>query len=543
MRGVVVLQARTSSKRLPAKVLLPVAGIPLVVLAAKRAANSGRSVIVAISSDASDDELARTLDRHEIRVHRGSLLDPLSRLVGALAGFADDAPVVRLTADNVFPDGKLIDEIEHEFTAGSLEYVATNGEDSGLPYGVSVEITRVGHLREAEANATDPYDREHVTPYVIRKFGHSVFRGYTELRMAHFRCTVDLFEDYLNVCHVFSQVGDPIHATVTDLVTRLHHNEFQPVGHRAVPELVLGTAQLGADYGIANRSGQPTEVQATQMIKTAITNGVRYLDTARAYGASESVIGASLSGGWSDRVRIITKLSPLANCSQDAPGSLVRALTEASVFESCMRLGRSRLDVLMLHRANHMVDWNGQVLEHLMQLQANGLIGQIGVSVQTPEELDLALRAEPITFVQMPFNVLDHRWDDCSGLVQTAKRKRDLTLHVRSTLLQGLLTTPDAALWRRAHVADSRVVDDWLRDWASATGSLDVADFCLRYVRSQPWIDGIVLGMETIEQLRKNIAYFMRPMIPRDRLRDIEKTRPHLREDSLDPSRWVERAE
>ena len=69
----IVLQARTSSTRLPGKVLLPVCGLPLVVLAARRVARDGIETVVATSDDPSDDRLAETLGQYGIRHVRGAL--------------------------------------------------------------------------------------------------------------------------------------------------------------------------------------------------------------------------------------------------------------------------------------------------------------------------------------------------------------------------------------------------------------------------------------------------------------------------------------
>ena len=96
MNSVVVLQARTTSSRLPGKVLLPINGMPLVVLAAKRAANTGRRVIVATSMQDSDDGLAALLAHYDIPCFRGSLENTLDRVVEALSAFDDQTIVFRL---------------------------------------------------------------------------------------------------------------------------------------------------------------------------------------------------------------------------------------------------------------------------------------------------------------------------------------------------------------------------------------------------------------------------------------------------------------
>ena len=80
-----------------------------------------------------------------------------------------------MTADNVFPDGSLLDELEREFIQLGAEYLVCNGVNSGLPYGVSVEVTRVKYIREAKVKAVLDDDLEHVTPYIIRKYGTNGF--------------------------------------------------------------------------------------------------------------------------------------------------------------------------------------------------------------------------------------------------------------------------------------------------------------------------------------------------------------------------------
>ena len=81
---IVVIQSRLSSSRLPGKALLPIKGIPIIVLAVKRAANTGKNVIVVTSIDPSDDELCETLERHNIQYLRGSLNNVLDRFYNVL---------------------------------------------------------------------------------------------------------------------------------------------------------------------------------------------------------------------------------------------------------------------------------------------------------------------------------------------------------------------------------------------------------------------------------------------------------------------------
>jgi spore coat polysaccharide biosynthesis protein SpsF len=111
MRTVVILQVRSTSTRLPGKALLPVAGFPSSVLAALRAGNKGHEVLVVTSSEASDDALAESFRERGITVVRGPLDDVLTRFALATANLPEDCLVIRLTGDNVVPDGELVEEL------------------------------------------------------------------------------------------------------------------------------------------------------------------------------------------------------------------------------------------------------------------------------------------------------------------------------------------------------------------------------------------------------------------------------------------------
>ncbi|HYS89230.1 MAG TPA: glycosyltransferase, partial [Bradyrhizobium sp.] len=122
-------------------------GIPVAALCALRAANRGGDVVVATSTDPSDDVLSGKLSEYSIRVIRGPLNDVLGRFVVATADLAADDLVVRLTADNVFPDGEFIERLVREFRSTGADYLGTNPPLDGLPYGVSAEVFSVRILR------------------------------------------------------------------------------------------------------------------------------------------------------------------------------------------------------------------------------------------------------------------------------------------------------------------------------------------------------------------------------------------------------------
>ena len=536
--ALVIIQARTNSSRLPGKVLLPIAGLPLIVLAARRAANAGANVIVATSNETTDDVLANVLVDAGIQCFRGSLEDALGRIVAALEGYDDATLVFRLTADNVFPDGNLLCEMEEDFLAKGIDYLCCNGVQSGLPYGMSAELMRAGHLREANHYATSQHDREHVTPYIRRTYGEAYFQRYKSLNKGLYRCTVDSLDDYLSVQFVFDGVPDPEKVPALALVERLSKAPLQPAQTKPASKLVLGTAQLGMAYGIANQTGMPSQQQADDLIKTAIVNGVHWLDTASAYGHSEQVIGRCLKSGWQERVNVITKLGLLEDCPNEATEAIVKTFVDQSIFRSCTSLLSQTIDVLMLHRMEHQKKWAGAAWGQLLEHKTAGRIKALGVSVQVPDELLVALEDAAIEFIQMPFNVLDWRWDELIPKIRVAKTQRALTVHVRSSLLQGLLLSTDPDHWRRANVDSPAPIHAWLKQVAVDLDVPTVVTFCLNYAKSLDWVDGVVVGIETKAQLLENIHIFTSDDFTEEQLERVSALRPKVASQTLNPSQW-----
>lgn len=535
---IVIIQARTSSQRLPAKVMLPIKGMPIAILAAKRASNTGKKTIVTTSIEASDDGLVSLLDRYDVESSRGSLDDVLGRIVHTLSEYEDDTIVFRLTADNVFPDGYLLDEMEAEFLNKKISYMICNGIDCGVPYGMSAEVTRLSLLREANRNSVSKFDREHVMPYIVRKYGTYFFKKYKSINKGHFRCTIDCFDDFINIQRVFETVLDPIKVSSIELIKLLENTPMQPLSSKLTSKLVLGTAQLGGAYGINNSFGQPSHKAGKEIIKEAVSNGVIYLDTANSYGESEHVIGNFLKDGWSERVKVITKLSNINPNDLIESNKHVEKFVDASIYQSCSRLGTNVLDVLMLHRADHITKWKGAVLERLLELKSNGVINKLGVSVQSPSELEQVLGNSDIEFIQLPFNLLDWRWEKLVLPILAEKKKRNLNIHIRSVFLQGLLLSKSEKHWKHAHVNGSYEIRAWIEDQVKVNQRAGILDLCLSYVNSHDWIDGVVLGMETKKQLVENINFFNSTSLSSEQVKAIHSSRPRLEFKSLDPSSW-----
>lgn len=541
----IVLQARTSSSRLPAKSLLPIGGLPLAVLCARRLGAAGHEVVLATSEDPSDDLLAQTAQHAGLKVFRGSLNNVLQRFVRCTADLADGDIVVRATGDNPLPDGRFVGALIERFGAAGGDYFATTSPDDGLPYGLSAEVFRAGALRSVASSTPDALDFENVTTTLRRRAGAKGIvakRTFFEEDLSRLRVTVDTLEDYLAMAALFAEVGDPVAEAWDALVRRLASRHSAAASAPSAPapadgrsSLALGTIQLGQKYGIANISGQPGEAEAAEMLALALRSGITHLDTARAYGDAEARIGRLLPARAASTVKIVTKLLPLDGLPDDAPAREVRATVDASVFRSCRDLRRERLDVLMFHRSADMFRWHGAALARLAELADEGVIGALGASVYTPDEAAACLAEKRIAVLQLPFNLLDARWLNGSFASAIAGRK-DVQVHVRSVFLQGLLVN-DAARWPE-WVAERRELAAKIEGLSRKLGRKSRADLCIAYVRSFPWVATLVLGAETLRQLEQLVPLASEPALTEQQAREVQAAFAGVPERLLNPARW-----
>ena len=159
-----ILQARMSSSRLPGKVLRPLLDVPMIGRQLERVSRAERmdKLVVATSTEQTDDPLAAYCRSIGVETFRGSLDDVLDRFIGAAAAFGPADHVVRLTADCPLADPQVIDDCIALHLDSGADYT-TNGVQRSYPIGLDVEAVRLGVLTAAASEAADPYEREHVT--------------------------------------------------------------------------------------------------------------------------------------------------------------------------------------------------------------------------------------------------------------------------------------------------------------------------------------------------------------------------------------------
>lgn len=255
-----------------------------------------------------------------------------------------------------------------------------------------------------------------------------------------------------------------------------------------INRLALGTAQLGQDYGIANKVGQISFGEAKESLFMALLNGVDTLDTAISYGDSEAVMGKI----GIEKFRVITKLP-------EVPKSLnVRSWITSQLKLSLSRLSVNSVYGLLLHRPWQLKGQLGnEILLTLEELKQSGIIKKIGISIYDPEDLD-GLPLKAIDIVQAPYNIFDRRLF-ASG---AAAKLKDLgiELHARSIFLQGLLLIPR----EDRPVKFLRWSDHWLK-WDSWLDQQRVSALraCMSFALSRVEIDRVIVGFDSTSQLKE----------------------------------------
>lgn len=207
MNVVAIIQARMSSSRLPGKVLLPLAGKPVIehVVSRVRQCKNINQIVLATSTESDDSVLEAWCLLYGVDCFRGSLNDVLDRYYNAAKHYKADA-VVRITADCPAVDPSIIDEVIEGFMIGNYDAYSLGGE---FPDGLDCQVFAFSALERAWHEASLASEREHVGPYIENnkrdqfKVGSLIkFEG-----CAHHRWTLDEASDYEFLSLVFQRLN------------------------------------------------------------------------------------------------------------------------------------------------------------------------------------------------------------------------------------------------------------------------------------------------------------------------------------------------
>ena len=264
--------------------------------------------------------------------------------------------------------------------------------------------------------------------------------------------------------------------------------------------LALGTVQLGMSYGIANAHGQPDMAEARDLVGAAWKRGVRFFDTAEAYGSSESILGEVLHALRAQtKARVISKLPP--EFDMDSAVAILE-LARASLE----RLRIPALWAMLLHRQSQMDRWSDSLGDALRDVRQRGWTRHLGVSVSDVKGAKQALALPDLEVIQVPMNVFDRRFMR-AGVVDEASHS-GRSIFIRSVYLQGLVLMHPGQVERRLPAA-ARAVTTFC-DFCESH-NVDRAKFSVDYVRHCAPEGILVIGAETTPQVKRNCALLEEP--------------------------------
>lgn len=257
MTTLAVVQARMTSTRFPGKVLAPLLGEPMILRQLERVSRSEKidELIVATSTDPSDDPLVDVLHSAGYSVFRGSLDDVLARFIGAIDAFENHTGdpvnvVVRLTADCPLASPQVIDEVIRAFETAEVDYLS-NTMTPTYPDGLDAEVVKASVLREVASVAVDPPEREHVTLGVYRRDAIYAIGNHADARNnSDLRWTVDTPEDFSFVTQVYEELyPNSLNFEYDDVLDYLRK---YPERSRTEKDAVRNAALHGIDTGAMN---------------------------------------------------------------------------------------------------------------------------------------------------------------------------------------------------------------------------------------------------------------------------------------------------
>lgn len=248
-------------------------------------------------------------------------------------------------------------------------------------------------------------------------------------------------------------------------------------------KLILGTVQFGCDYGI-NSAGRPNNNEVRSILEECLSVGVNMLDTSSAYGNSEKVLGEEIPD--KSKFKIISKYP---KSSLPVYKKLKNSLND---------LGKDKLYGYLLH---HFQIYNGypEIWNDFIDLKETGKVENIGFSLYSPDELEKIIKdGIPFDIVQIPYNIFDRKFEP---YLPTLSRM-GVKVHVRSTFLQGLFfkkrdSLPNSLQPLKKYLSEL--------DRYSEDNGLTVAEVALNSNLQNPYIDGVLIGVDNKEQLIGNI--------------------------------------
>lgn len=290
----------------------------------------------------------------------------------------------------------------------------------------------------------------------------------------------------------------------------------------ATSKIVLGTVQFGLNYGINNDAGKPSQEVVNAILSEAWKSNIRTLDTAEAYGTSHESIGKYHQTN-TNKFEVISKYH---TSRTDLPDNI-----QERVLKNISILGVDHLYGYMFHSFNDYKNLKDKLLPEFTLLKHKGIIKKIGVSIYTNDELQEVLNDTKIDLIQLPFNLLDNF--SLRGELLSLAKTKNKEIHTRSVFLQGLFFMDPEELPTKI-----KPLRPYLNSIHRLSNNikLPINQLALNYVLNQSTIDRVLIGVDTVEQLKNNIQLVGSKIDAEffDQINSIEVKEKEL----LNPANW-----
>lgn len=286
--------------------------------------------------------------------------------------------------------------------------------------------------------------------------------------------------------------------------------------NRNINKMVLGTAQLGFDYGIANPSGKPSESEAMKILETAWVSGIRCFDTAPGYN-SEPILGRFIkTHGIKNEIKVLTKVSSLGN-NNDWQSSI-----HNSIANSLSNLGVNSIEVLFFHDAKDSILLIKEP-KFFNDLLTNYPIASLGVSVYEPNEIQRLKGSSFDLAFQFPYNILDRRFEN--NTLSVGKR------YARSVFLQGLLASErlnDSA------PTELKSVHSTIHRFCTEN-NISLLEEAMRFAANSKALDFFLVGVDKLEHLEDILKIDLEDFTCPPHLNSLSSL---IDDKWLDPRKW-----
>ena len=272
----------------------------------------------------------------------------------------------------------------------------------------------------------------------------------------------------------------------------------------AISPLALGTVELGMDYGInaPGHFGRPSETAAIALVHAALDAGLNLIDTARAYGESETILGKALRDR-RDRAVLATKVNTLRPDGILPVGAALRRHMIESLETSLRQLQTDRVDIWQIHNVDEALLAQHETLaEVFAEVKRSGKAHWCGGSFYGAILPEKALATDLFDTMQVTYSVFDQRVAD---RVLPLAQAKNVGVMVRSVLLKGALT--ERAEHLPEHLAPLRARSRQFRQLVAESGlPLSPAQAALAFALAQPQIKAVLVGVRTEDELQDDLA-------------------------------------